>query len=739
MARAKLPGLIAFLVVVACSAVLLFATYPLTPTNAQTVSPSGGEPYRIGVIISSDGPGPDTGPESVQAIRYFITKRAELINRAGGLFGRSIQLVFFDNHNKIKQTKALVETALKDHRLIALIGLWSSTHGETVVETIGQASVPFISEISRNEMFMAYENIFTMVRGIADELQVFSQFVRQGYRRVFFIGRKGDRYTESFLGALERMAQADEVSVVGKQWHEGRIDVSGDAVRATMEAIKQSQPDMLLLSIGSDSGTRFLNALAGLGIKIPAFLGLGTIGRMLDPINGGLDYQGDLFEIAQAGIPDVNNERLVEVTRRDDFDDRARSFTDYALGYGGMYADQLAMIVDAAARSPTPSVTGIRNTISLKLRKLEAGKKVFSGWSRDWSFTLDRASADFPLIVWKPSKRDNFVLAPVQYRKTRTGVEPVPVVYAHVDMVRIYKIDSSDKSFHAEFFLSIQSEGKVSINDIEFTNAYPSGDDNKPLVDKRAIHDNQADDRLGIGGQLFRITGKFVFKPDLRKYPYDKQRFSISFQAANTATPFFIQPPRPDLRDDEFQIDGWSRLTQYVGASQGLIHTVTDFSAKKSMLPYYRFNYTWVMLRRTTDYQLRVLVPLAIILAVAYLAVFIPARNFESIIAIQVTTLLSAIALYISTPKPISDFATLSDYMFVAAYTAISMQMALSIMRANPVVARATWFVKLLGFVQVFIFPIAVIAIFAYLFTLGERADGSIAAWLDQAKQSLGI
>ena len=57
------------------------------------------------------------------------------------------------------------------------------------------------------------------------------------------------------------------------------------------------------------------------------------------------------------------------------------------------------------------------------------------------------------------------------------------------------------------------------------------------------------------------------------------------------------------------------------------------------------------MKRQTTDYFLRVVVPLGFILIVAYLSIFIPRAHFEAIVTIQVTALLSAVALYLALPK----------------------------------------------------------------------------------------
>ena len=89
------------------------------------------------------------------------------------------------------------------------------------------------------------------------------------------------------------------------------------------------------------------------------------------------------------------------------------------------------------------------------------------------------------------------------------------------------------------------------------------------------------------------------------------------------------------------------------------------------------------MKRETTDYFLRVVVPLAFILIVAYLSIFIPQSHLEAIVTIQITALLSAVALYLSLPKLESDSATISDRIFVFDYMVVSFMIVISILRIN--------------------------------------------------------
>ena len=62
-------------------------------------------------------------------------------------------------------------------------------------------------------------------------------------------------------------------------------------------------------------------------------------------------------------------------------------------------------------------------------------------------------------------------------------------------------------------------------------------------------------------------------------------------------------------------------------------------------------------------------------------------------------------ALYISLPKLDSDAATLSDRIFVFDYMLVSIMIAISILRINPLIAGHRWLRGALEFVHVAIIP----------------------------------
>ena len=164
----------------------------------------------------------------------------------------------------------------------------------------------------------------------------------------------------------------------------------------------------------------------------------------------------------------------------------------------------------------------------------------------------------------------------------------------------------------------------IDISHIEFTNACRGQDNNQPLINIRRIDSEKAINRLSSKGRIYKISGKFDFYPNLKLYPFDNQKLSISFQPVTTEHTFYIQPPKSEFRDTNFFVNGWEVKGHYVGINQEVITGLNNYVSEKVVMPFYNFNYTWLMERSSVDYFLKVVIPLFVILMITYFSIFIP-------------------------------------------------------------------------------------------------------------------
>lgn len=728
-----------------------FAQKP-SHTLKETLEKNATTPFSIDVFISSDA-NKCFEPGVAKAIRHFTKREVEDINASGGVHGHPIALNLRDDFENSSQTVENVEVALQDQELLAMLGIPSSTRGRVVFDKLGpkiaQSEAPFITEISLNKIFDPYPNVFTMASAVDTELETVRTFIREGgYQRPVFIGVDNDLYSQA-LGDGVKYVVGGPPLIGDYRVPVRNYKLDPEKSQQVAEDIKLKNPDLLLFAIHSGPTAQMMQQLRKLGVNTPVFVLLGRIATIQDrwpeaePF-----YDAEIFQMAREGVPHVYNERLRRrIWRARDenwiFDDtknlsnpgwasgtceerRRRTPRQVfdggntrAIGRGTWYRDMLRLVVDAARTAPpTSSIAFYRQHIGKRLRGFTEGRYVMKGLWQDWAFTSDRTASGDTLLIVKPKDDDNVVLSPRQYTRINGRVNPNPVLYVSLDLINVARIDTNDKSFDAEFYVSMKtSDNSIGIEQIEFTNAYRSQSGQGRLVEIRQIHDGVSQSNFPPGTKLYRVSGKFTFEPNLSQYPFDKQRLSISFQAANTEKSFLIQPPPTDARRVDIPIDGWRLDDHYVGSDQDIIPTIDRSLSDRRIVPFYKFNVTWVVQRVAVDYYLRVVIPLGFILLVTYFSVFLNSRRFDSTMAIQVTALLSSIALYLALPKVDADQATLSDQIFILTYAAVSFMIGLSILRENFWPEGLKGFGWVIAACQWIVFPAVTLGAALYLIT----------------------
>ena len=384
-----------------------------------------------------------------------------------------------------------------------------------------------------------------------------------------------------------------------------------------------------------------------------------------------------------------------------------------AITAGAEKADLVSLVATTArGASEGAQIEDRRAAILRGLSQTYAdGRGAFKGRLRNWSFEPQKRTATRrPLITILPHGLGRLQLAPVQFARARDQkLRKIDTLYLDIDLVRLHSIDDNRKSFLADFYVAMRGNENAKIENIEFANAYIDPRTGGRQLSIDVLHPGGPSDVYPSTMRIYRVSGRFLFKPKLANYPFDSQQFSLELQPKSEKLPFILQPPPLKLRDKNLVTDSWIQRQQYVGYSADFIPVVDAFTHQPSVVPFYTASFTWKMKRETTDYFLRVVVPLAFILIVAYLSIFIPQSHLEAIVTIQITALLSAVALYLSLPKLESDSATISDRIFVFDYMMVSFVIVISILRINQRISKRKWLDGILSFVHIFLIPVIVL------------------------------
>ncbi|HWB47056.1 MAG TPA: ABC transporter substrate-binding protein [Hyphomicrobiaceae bacterium] len=753
----------------ACAGLTLLWT--LGPAAAQTTPAAAAQPpLSIAVFVSSrNDQCYDNGIAS--AIEHLTKAEQGRINAAGGILRRRLDLQFLDDKLDDRRAIANMKDALANPNTVAMIGLSQTARGQAVFDAlgpdIGASRIPFLSDITVNSVFEKYNNVFTMRPSHDDErVPAMAAFIKaRNIERPAFIGLKDMLFSTSLGDGLKGSGAASFIADHRLALKDGKLDPAD--IAAVTADLKQKQPDLLVLAIGRSRTDDLLDSLEAAGVTPPLFI-TGRAENLVE--DRGKEYPGDIFQLAWDNLPGIFSNRLRDriarnglgkwifegakvpeapgwkdgkcKTRPESPPDVFNERNMLAIGRGTQYADMVALVAEALAGADvTADTAALRGYLLNQLNTAYvAGRGAFRGSFENWSFRPKSRSADrTPFIVMRPNGLGASQLAPLQFLRLRTEkLRQIDTLYLDVDLIRTYRVEDNDKSFFADFYLSMRGNN-ASVKNIEFVNGFLDPKTNDRQVTIRTLHEAGPSDVYPSDMNIFLVSGKFTFEPRLADYPFDTQRFPIHIQPKSDAPAFIIQPPPHALRDKAVDTDGWTPRDQYVGFDEDFIPTLDAWTLRQSIVPFYSASFVWLMQRQTTDYYLRVVVPLAFILAVAYMSIFIPMNHFESIVTIQVTALLSAVALYLALPKvDAGDGTTISDRIFLFIYTSVSLMIVLSILRISQSANRSRWMAKSLGLAHIVFIPILVVLMMLYVYraSLGENAN---ALWPQLSASALAL
>jgi len=717
---------------------------------------ASGPPFNVAVFVNTHRDQCYSRGYKAAAERLSRDAASE-INKLGGVHGRPVELKFFDNEANGQAAIANVRAALGEGQLLAMIGLSSSQRGREVLKAIGseihRSRVPFISHLSISDDFKNYDNVFsTRPTQEIERVPVMVEFIKsQKISSIAFLGRKDAAYIESIASALkEKLITVPIIADhrISARNNGGDNVLDAEELARAIADLKANPPGMLILAVGTSLSDEVIYDLKTAGITTPIL----TVGRFTkDVIRSAADFGAAIYGMTWAALPEVESDRTLNVLgkgrpqdwlfagekvseapkwrnglcpsqySRDAFsEDNLR-----AAERGAAFADMVKLVATSAGRAGRgETIETYRKQVLSELTETYAvGRGAFQGTFENWSFHPDsRVRAQTPFIVILPQGIGRTQLTPQQFvRLNDKSLKQIETVYLDVDLIRTHGVDNNRKSFFAEFYLAMRVSDSITIDDIEFTNAF---------LDPRASRDQRTRGReisievLHPGGnsdayprdmRMYKVAGRFRFRPDFSTYPFDTQQFSIDLQPRSGDKTFIVQPPPAKLRNAVAESEGWIPDRQYVSFVDDFVPIVDAFTHRPSIVPFYNVRFVWQMKRETTDYYIRVIVPLLFILIVAYLSIFIPKSHLEAIVTIQITALLAAVALYLSLPEIDTDTATISDRIFMFDYMMVSLMIVISILRINARIVAIPWINQVLNFVHIVVVPAVLATAVLYL------------------------
>ena len=120
----------------------LFKTFAAAAFGAgMAFAAQAAEPIKIGSVLSVTGPAAFLGDPELKTLQLYV----ENINKAGGVLGRQLQLVHYDDGSDAAKANAFGKRLIEDDKVDIIVGGTTTGSTMSMVPLVEKAEMPFIS------------------------------------------------------------------------------------------------------------------------------------------------------------------------------------------------------------------------------------------------------------------------------------------------------------------------------------------------------------------------------------------------------------------------------------------------------------------------------------------------------------------------------------------------------------------------------------------------------------------
>lgn len=109
--------------------------------TALSLSAFAADPIKIGSVLSATGPAAFLGDPEVKTLEMYV----DSINKEGGVLGRPLQLVYYDDGSDSNKANSFAKRLIHDDKVDVIIGGTTTGATMSMAPLVEKAEIPFIS------------------------------------------------------------------------------------------------------------------------------------------------------------------------------------------------------------------------------------------------------------------------------------------------------------------------------------------------------------------------------------------------------------------------------------------------------------------------------------------------------------------------------------------------------------------------------------------------------------------
>ncbi|MGI8643212.1 MAG: amino acid ABC transporter substrate-binding protein [Thermomicrobiales bacterium] len=212
-----------------------------SPAASPAASPPSGEPIKIGASVSTTGSNGRTGLYQQEAYLLWESQK----NASGGLLGRPVEVIVYDDQSDPAVGARLYERLLNEDEVDLLLGPYSSSVTQSVVQVTERARQPLLAAgASAADLWdRGYQYLFGIYSIATDYFRdiILNIAPAQGYTTAAIMYEDTLFPTSTAEGAQAHCETAGIEVVINEQYPAKATDVSSVLTR-----VRDANPDMLI-------------------------------------------------------------------------------------------------------------------------------------------------------------------------------------------------------------------------------------------------------------------------------------------------------------------------------------------------------------------------------------------------------------------------------------------------------------------------------------------------------------
>jgi len=576
----KILPAVLFFIIVNVAGLLLLA--PSSPLNVK----------KQVIYIAVAGPVSGAYSANGEEMRRGIGLYLDRIRRDSFFSDKKTELLIYDDRDRQTAIKIAAQIA-DENKVLLVIGHYGSAESVAAGTIYKKTGIPAITASATAES-VTLENDWYF-RTVPDN-RFMGTFIANYMKKALDRTTVSMIWDDSEYGAtLARNFKSEAVKLGFGIKNEWKIDTESREAKRQLKNIvgwlrSADDPGMIFCGAGAATGVDFSGALRYPGTDFPligadSFSTPAFISRFnaLPREQESPGYYSEGIYAVAPFIPDMAGKRA------DDF--REMFFKKYGAEpswIAACYYDAVKVALEAVKRAEIAGqdLREDRRKVRDALARFDSPGVAVSGVAGDIYFDKDR-NAVAPLVagVWQkqmflpafrqyvniadagaPAKNTLSVSLPVypvgELKIGKQVFSETQVVYAGIDINKIYNLNIAEGTYTADFFLWFRFQGSFDDSRIVFTNAVNPVRLDSPFVVSPAETKEEFIAGANVRVRSYRVIADFKNNFDAAFYPFDRQSVKICFRHADLpGTKLIYVPDLPSFPPAAYHKDGTGKAS----------------------------------------------------------------------------------------------------------------------------------------------------------------------------------